>query len=224
MSTHWSSDCHLHSAPHDPDIRLRPEWTQQILFCKFWGFSESAPWAVDFSFFREVEGIQAKDLQFAPVCWLDLAKGLCLHSTIPIFTTEPPHPRLIMDHGHIIQLLFWCSSTVSSRRWTSWAVTGSRQQVAANHHSAFDVTVRFWYQKEGLQIKAYPDICCLILMKYSTLSGENYQVWNKNDLATFKMYCKSPEINMQTRRIAKDWTKTRTSSLKRENRSGNSLH
>lgn len=67
------------------------------------------------------------------------------------------------SRSYIIQLVFWCSSTVSSGRWTTWAVTGSRQQVAANHHSAFDVTVRFWYQKEGLQIKAYPDIFCLIL-------------------------------------------------------------
>lgn len=206
---------------HDPDSRLRLEWTQQILFCKFWGVSESAPWAVDFSFFREVEGIQAKDLQFAPVCWLDLAEGLCLHSTIPIYTTEPAHPRLIMDHGHIIQLVFWCSSTVSSGRWTTWAVTGSRQQVAANHHSAFDVTVRFWYQKEGLQIKAYPDIFCLILNEIQHLIWSEISGLKKNDLATFKMYCKSPEINMQTRRKG---TKTRASFLKRENRSGNSLH
>lgn len=170
---------------HDPDSRLRLEWTQQILFCKFWGVSESAPWVVDFSFFREVEGIQAKDLQFAPVCWLDLAEGLCLHSTIPIYTTEPAHPRLIMDHGHIIQLVFWCSSTVSSGRWTTWAVTGSRQQVAANHHSAFDVTVRFWYQKEGLQIKAYPDIFCLILNEIQHLIWSEISGLKKKWLGNF---------------------------------------
>lgn len=116
---------------HDPDSRLRLEWTQQILFCKFWGVSESAPWAVDFSFFREVEGIQAKDLQFAPVCWLDLAEGLCLHSTIPIFTTEPPHPRLIMDHGHISYS--WFSDVapqfpLGEGQSEQWQEAGSRWQ------------------------------------------------------------------------------------------------
>lgn len=85
MPTCYACNCHLrlgpHSAPHDlqpvdSDSRLRPEWTQQILFFKFWGVSESAVWAVDVSFFWGVEGIQAKDLQFAPECWLDLTKGL----------------------------------------------------------------------------------------------------------------------------------------------------